>query len=112
VGTNTQTDAPISYKDAGSGIIVYVETDRRHVAAIDPDGMILWHRIVESDFVFVRPDRRSLIHSLSKPREKDIAYMRSLGKPGDYVGVEMTANRGEWGLLNIRTGAYSPLERD
>jgi hypothetical protein len=108
----SEANAPLTYRDAGSGITIFVETDRRHVAAIDPAGKILWHHVVESDFKFVRPDRKSLISSLGKPREKDVAYMKSLGKPGDYIGVQMIASGGEWGLLNVQSGEYFPLGRD
>ena len=35
---------PHTYRDPDSGIIFYVETDGRHVSAINPDGKILWSR--------------------------------------------------------------------
>ena len=48
-GTVTYIDAPQpfrgaqTYKDRASGVIYYVESDGRHVSAIDPDGKILWN---------------------------------------------------------------------
>ena len=30
------------YKDAATSILIYVETDGRHVVAFTPDGKILW----------------------------------------------------------------------
>ena len=35
---------PTAYKDADTGIIFYVESDGRHVVALDKDGKILWCR--------------------------------------------------------------------
>jgi hypothetical protein len=35
---------PIAYKDSRTVISFYVESDGRHVAAIDPDGNLLWVR--------------------------------------------------------------------
>src|ERR1035437_4087337 len=32
------------YKDPNSGTLLYVETDGRHLAAISPDGKLLWAR--------------------------------------------------------------------
>jgi hypothetical protein len=32
------------YKDAAANVIIYVETDGRHVVAISPDGKILWRK--------------------------------------------------------------------
>jgi hypothetical protein len=35
---------PITYRDAQSGVIFYVESDGRHVAALDQRGKLLWVR--------------------------------------------------------------------
>jgi hypothetical protein len=35
---------PKAYKDARTSISFYVESDGRHVAAIDPEGTLLWVR--------------------------------------------------------------------
>lgn len=32
------------YKDPAANVIIYVETDGRHVVAISPDGKILWRK--------------------------------------------------------------------
>jgi hypothetical protein len=32
------------YRDATANVIIYVETDGRHVVAISPDGKILWRK--------------------------------------------------------------------
>jgi hypothetical protein len=36
--------AGLIYKDATANVIIYVETDGRHVVAISPDGRILWRK--------------------------------------------------------------------
>jgi hypothetical protein len=41
--------APLSYRDADSGIILVVESDRHHVVAVDKDGKILWSRQPATD---------------------------------------------------------------
>ena len=33
-----------AYKDADTGVIFYVESDGRHIAAISPDGKVLWNQ--------------------------------------------------------------------
>ncbi|HEY1381358.1 MAG TPA: hypothetical protein VGF55_31445 [Gemmataceae bacterium] len=112
---NTQMDAPISYKDAESGIIVYVETDRRHVAAIDPAGRVLWQRdlIVDGPVTFgphAPSGKKPSVISLRKPTERDVTSMKRSGKSGDCVGVSF--NNREWGLIDIRSGDYQSLGRD
>ena len=32
------------YKDPATGVILYIETDGRHVAAISPEGRLLWRK--------------------------------------------------------------------
>jgi hypothetical protein len=39
-----QPRKPLTFKDDKTAIIFYVESDGRHVAAIDRDGKVLWHR--------------------------------------------------------------------
>ena len=41
-GKTTPPSRPATYRDAESGVVFYVESDGRHLAAIDRSGKLVW----------------------------------------------------------------------
>jgi len=64
---SSRSPIPRIFKDPGTGIIFYSESDGRHVAAISPDGTLLWHRAPFTD-IHLEPYRTThpVIVSLSR----------------------------------------------
>ena len=84
---------PLTYRDARSGTIFYVESDGRHVAAIDRSGKVLWVRNPFED-AHLQPYRTAF------PR---IAY---IGRgPHHYISIGYDSS--QFGLLNVDNGDFS-----
>jgi len=99
---------PQVYRDPRSGTLLYVETDGRHVAAISPDGKLLWNRDPFKD-AHLEPYRTET---------PQIVYLGPVSKSSHTVGggpdkfVAITFNSSEFGLLRISTGDFEPRGRD
>lgn len=82
-----------------SGVIIYVETDSRHVVAISPDGAILWRTdpFIDSG---LRPYReaRPIIVSI----EPCAPYAKDMGPK-----VCIRYSSSQFGELDIATGAFT-----
>ena len=112
-GNTSKTDAPLSYKDAGSGITIIVESDRRHVSAINPAGKILWHRnVVKEDGEKIKKSRQMdpLITSVETPAAWELKLMERRGKPGPFAGVIFC--NGSSGVIDMRTGELAGMRSD
>jgi hypothetical protein len=86
---------PFAYKDADSGLILFVERDGRHVTAINPDGKILWSRdpFADAHLEFYRT---------KTPR---IAYIGPSRRGG--FGISIAFDSSQFGRLDIKTGTFS-----
>src|SRR5437867_280564 len=61
----------LSFRDRRTGVVVYAEADRRHVAAVADSGAVLWRRDVPAE-AGVRPRRadvRPAVTHLGAPLE-------------------------------------------
>jgi hypothetical protein len=115
---------PSVYRDAKSSITFYVESDGRHIAAIDDHGKILWVRnpYVDSDMCPYR-SAHPFISSLGPvvmgghialddaeiQRELLNEIKRGRRSPPPQANdrfVGLTFNSSNFGYLNIRTGDY------
>lgn len=113
-GKPEDAEAPkvVTYKDPATGILLYVENDGRHVAAIDPEGKILWHRDVTADVDKARARGGPVaVHALGAPGENTLKVMKESGKKGDYAAV-LFLNAKDGGVLDLRTGAYTFIGKD
>ena len=94
---------PQSYKDPDSGVIIYVESDGRHVTAIGPDGKIRWHRDPFADahleFYRTKTPRIVLICRPGTRLEEQAA------KAGKKL-IELHFNSSQFGLLDFQTGDF------
>jgi hypothetical protein len=106
-------DAPLTYKDPGSGILIYVETDRRHFAGIDPSGKVIWCR----DLLKEEPARinnsyeiEPLIYSIHAPMDWTLKQMASKSKPGPFAGIGFLNK--SFGVIDVRTGEFTWMGND
>ena len=93
-----------AYKDAATGVIVYVETDGRHVVAISPDGRILWRK---DPFV----DAGLEPYRMARPT---IDVVEKCGwQPGTKRNfLCMTFTSSQFGEMDIATGQFFPGGQD
>jgi hypothetical protein len=98
---------PFTYKDPKTGILLYVESDNRHVTAIDPDGKILWERDIIKEENISQNYRKDpiTVYYLGPLSQSDKRILKEHPKNGDYVGIGFK-HSGEGGVLNQRTGEY------
>jgi hypothetical protein len=95
-----------AYKDKASGIIFYVESDGRHIAAIDRDGKLLWNRdpFVEAKLEPYRFERPVIV-SIGEPH----SWMTK-GRPGRYVLINFNSTQA--GILSFEKGDFTFLGQD
>lgn len=104
-------EKPLTYRAEKSGILFYVESDRQHMAAIDKDGKVLWHKNIIDQ---VRGKERlgwpARIVVIDKPHDGMLEVMKHRGKDGDYVGIALSTK--EFGVLNQSSGVFTSLGTD
>jgi hypothetical protein len=102
----------LSFREEQTGVVVYAEPDRRHVAAVGDDGAVLWRRDLPAE-AGVRPRRAdvgpAVIH-LGAPLDWQLRAVRGRWGAGPYVGVGF--NDKSFGLLDVWAGAYTPMGND
>ena len=102
---------PLVCADTGSGIIYYVESDRRHITAIKPDGTILWHRdpFDDAHMEYYRTDdpRIVSIAVVKRKPSEDWKYEEEvLGKKGVSTIITIRYNSSQAGFMDITTGDF------
>lgn len=102
---NTTPAAPLSYRDAESGITFLVESDRHHVVAVDKDGKTLWNR---------QPATDGMLPPYSEKSPKlnpTIAWIGASTVPRQN-SVGITFNSRQAGALDLKTGDFTFLGQD
>ena len=96
--------APKAYKDAITGIIFYVETDGRHVTAINADGEILWHRnpFADAKLQPYRIDVPRIVYIGKTSQTMEAAHAKS-GKR--VVGISFDSS--QFGELDVKMGVFT-----
>ena len=87
------TPVPQVLQDSKTKVIYYLESDRRHVSAIDSEGKLLWCREV------FPPSQ----NGSERPFSID-----HIGWDGDDISVVVWVGAWGEGKINKSTGAYSP----
>jgi hypothetical protein len=97
---------PLIYKSGESGILFYVESDGRHVSAIDPEGKILWCRDPFID-AGLKPYRveKPLIVRIGTPAEWMSESLAGPGKKGEFVVINF--NSTQTGVLSAASGEFT-----
>ena len=101
---------PQAYRDADSGIIFYVESDGRHVAALSNEGKVLWHRDPFTD-AKLQPYRtkQPRIVWIGQPLKWMVEAMSSKGR-GKFISVSY--NSSQAGVMDIKTGDFTFMGQD
>jgi hypothetical protein len=93
---------PMSYMDPKTLITFYVESDGRHLAAIDADGKLLWVRNPwEDSHVFCQyRTPRPVIASLKQTElASDPKYLKSRGANLKHTFLNLQFDSSHYGLL-------------
>jgi outer membrane protein assembly factor BamB len=90
-----QFRGPKAYRDPSSGIVLYLESDGRHMAAISREGKLLWHRDLFKD-------AHLPYYRFNNPQ---VVYLGSdNGSIAGTVGISLANS--QFGLLTIKTGDF------
>jgi hypothetical protein len=97
---------PYTYKDADSGIIFYLESDGRHITAINPDGKILWCRMPGTDgnlppYSSTTPKPNPAITFIGVPGAQTLKNKGS----GQLIAIGFNSRQA--GILDIKTGDFT-----
>ena len=110
----TEIGKPMSFLETTSGVILYVESDRHHVAALGKDGKVLWHRdLVAEEHEAVKNFRttiKPIISYVGAALDWQVKLMRSRGKTGTFAA--MGFNNKSFGLIDLQTGQYTGMGND
>ena len=89
------------WKDTHSGIILYVESDARHVSAISQTGKLLWTRdpFKDAHLELYRTKHPQIAHIGPGPKAVWVK-----GNPNDFV--DLGFNSSQFGLLRISDGEF------
>ena len=102
---------PLAFKDEKTGILLYAESDGRHVAGIDRDGKILWHRNPFED-AKLKPyrTRRPVISYIGETPAWMLRSMKSRGKSGPFVALSFNSTQS--GVLDVKSGDFFFMGQD
>jgi hypothetical protein len=99
----------MAYKDSRTFISFYVESDGRHMAAMDADGNLLWVRKpFEDEKLCPYRNARPVISSLATTEiSSDMAdVMRSRGMKPSHKFLEIKFDSSQFGVLDETTGDF------
>lgn len=101
---------PQAYRDADSGIIFYVESDGRHVAALSKEGNVLWHRdpFTDSKLQLYRTKQPRIVW-IGQPQKWMVEAMSSKGA-GRFISISY--NSSQFGVIDIKTGDFTFMGQD
>jgi hypothetical protein len=103
---------PVSYKDPGTSIAFYVESDGRHLAAMDSQGKLLWVRNPWEDAHAFCPYRtpRPVVASLKAAELTELARrnLKSIGRNPEHRFIAIEFDSSQFGVLDESTGDFFP----
>jgi hypothetical protein len=111
-GSTNIAEEPLSYRDAKTGIIFYVESDGVHIVAISPKGKILWRRTPYDDYKAKIPEKSFI-------RVAPSAKITSIGRPtgwmienrsGRYIEISFSSR--PFGIMDVERGEFIPMGQD
>lgn len=102
---------PIIRQDHATGITYYVESDRRHVAAIKPDGTLLWYRepFADANMKHYRTDDPRIVafDVVQCKTSEDWKYVeQAFGKKGISTFISICFNSSQAGFMDITNGDF------
>jgi hypothetical protein len=99
---------PVAYVDKKLQLVVYAETDGKHLSAIDFDGRVLWTRspFVDAHLKPYRVAEPRIIHVYSP-----LPWMLEGAKKGmAFAAVEFEST--QFGLVDLKSGQFFSLGQD
>jgi hypothetical protein len=95
--------APRILRDSKTGIVFYLESDRRHVCAISPDGKLLWSRnpFVDAKVKSFQPPW-PIIYTFKFVDPSWWKIHSYLGPAADFISVDFTPI--QFGVIKKQTG--------
>ena len=111
----TNADEPAkqqSYKDPGTSITFYVESDGRHLAAMDSQRKLLWVRNPWEDAHAFCPYRtpRPVVASLKAAELTELGWsnLKSIGGNAEHRFIAIKFDSSQFGVLDESTGDFFP----
>jgi len=101
-----QPGRPLSYRDPRSGISFYVESDGRHLAALSPDGVLLWTRnpFEDSKLCPYRNARPIIVAFEPWTPAGDPELERIFKRKARGIGIRFDSS--QFGVVDIDTGDF------
>jgi hypothetical protein len=103
---------PLSYKDPGTSITFYVESDGRHLAAMDSQGKLLWVRNPWEDAHAFCPYRtpRPVVASLRVAELTELGWsnLKTIGGNPEHRFIAIKFDSSQFGVLDESTGDFFP----
>jgi hypothetical protein len=96
--------------------VLYFESDGQHVAALDKDGQVLWHKNPAEELAASKSFKkgakvmRPVIVYAGPPHDWMLRVMKERGKEGQYVAITFSTKA--FGLLDKQTGGFTFLGND
>jgi hypothetical protein len=115
---------PQTYRDPETGMTFYVESDGRHLTAIDPNGKLLWVRnpFVDNNMCPYRSAHpyifklgpAAMPHLSDEAIVKELNHQRSITPPAyrmkelrpDAHFIKLDFNSSQFGYVNVETGDF------
>jgi len=99
---------PTAYVDKKLGVVIYAESDGKHLSAIDLEGRVLWTRSPFSD-AHLKPYR------VAEPRivhvYAPLPWMREGAKKTDtFIALEFEST--QFGVVDLKSGKFFSLGQD
>jgi len=99
---------PVAYVDKKSRLVLYAETDGKHLSAIDSEGRVLWTRSPFAD-AHLKPYR------VAEPRiiqvYAPLPWMLQVAKGrGTFAALEFEST--QFGLVDLKSGEFLSLGQD
>jgi hypothetical protein len=106
---DTSRAKPMVYKDPRNSISFYVESDGRHLAAIDPDGKLLWVRNPFEDrelcpYRTARPVIRDIKAIDISPEFAKLRERWGVNTDDRFIAIQFDSS--QFGVVNETTGEF------
>lgn len=97
---------PLSYRDARSGVVFYVESDGRHVSAIDATGKVLWTRypFFDAKLLPYREDNPPIVY-VGATSQRLAKVLK-----GNFLSIAFSTT--QFGVMNMTNGDFEWMGQD
>ncbi|MBI4851268.1 MAG: hypothetical protein HY819_05520 [Acidobacteria bacterium] len=105
---------PLTYKDKESGIILYVETNGRHISAINKDGEVIWLRnpFEDANLKAYRVDYPQITYLGAAQKWMIDSMIVEDPVNSKHTFVEIDFNSSQFGVINLTNGKFTFMGQD